>query len=62
MKTIDKNSRNYILGLVKENKLKSILAFCKGYGIDTNSYLSPVTYNNGQLSIRYRNITTYYTL
>lgn len=35
MKTLDKNSRNYILELIKENSLKSILAFCQGYGIDT---------------------------
>lgn len=62
MATIDKNSRNYILQLVKENDLKSVLAFCQGYGFDTNSYLSPVTYNNGQLAIRYRNETKYYTL
>lgn len=62
MKTIDKNSKDYILKLVKENDLKSILAFCQGYGFDTNHYSSPVTYINGQLAIRYRNETKYYTL
>jgi len=62
MTTIDKDSKNYILNLIKENDLKGILAFCQGYGLDTNSYLSPVTYNNGQLAIRYRNITNYYTI
>lgn len=62
MATISKDSRNYILGLVKENNLRSILAFCQGYGIDTNSYSSPVHYLNGKLTIRYRTINTYYYL
>jgi hypothetical protein len=60
MSTISKESRNYILDLVKENRLDSILSFCQGLGLDTNNFLSPVHYLNGKLSIKYRRISTYY--
>jgi hypothetical protein len=62
MATLSKESKDYILQLVKENSLKYILAFCQGLGLDTNSYLSPVTYKDGQLCITYRKITTYHTI
>jgi len=62
MAALSKESKNYILQLVKENSLRYILSFCQGLGLDTNSYSSPVIYKNGQLSITYRKITTYHIL
>jgi len=62
MATLSKESKNYILQLVKENNLRSILAFCQGLGLDTNKYSSPVHYGHNQLSITYRRKSTYYTI
>lgn len=62
MKTLSKDARNYILKLVDEKNIKSILSFCLGYGLDTNSYSSPVHYANGKLTIKYRRENTYYYL
>jgi len=62
MKTLSKEAREYILQLVKENNLRSVLSFCQGYGLDTNSYSSPVHYSNGKLTITYRRENNYYYL
>jgi hypothetical protein len=62
MKTLSKESRDYILQLISERNLKSILSFCVGYGIDTNNYSSAVHYSNGKLTIKYRRENKYYYL
>ena len=62
MKTLDKFSHQYIKKLVEENDLKGIIAFCKGLGIDTNHYSSPVHYKDGQLTIRYRSKNKYFII
>jgi len=62
MKTLSKDARNYILKLVDEKNIKSILSFCVGYGLDTANYSSPVHYANGKLTIKYRRENTYYYL
>jgi len=62
MATLSKESKNYILQLVKENDLRSILAFCQGLGLHTDKYSGPVHYGRNQLSITYRGKSTYYII
>jgi hypothetical protein len=63
MKTLSKESRNYILNLIndKEN-VNRIVSFCKGLGLDTTKYSSPVHISESKISIRYRNESTYYSI
>ena len=63
MKTLSKDSRNYILNLIndKEN-VNRIISFCKGLGLDTTNYSSPVHISESKISIRYRNESTYYSI
>lgn len=62
MKKLSKESYLYLLELIREKQIKSILSFCKGYGIDTNNYSSSVHYANNKLTIRYRTINHYFHL
>lgn len=61
MKTLSKDSKNYILKLIndKEN-VNRIKSFCKGLGLDTNSYSSPVYISETKITIKYRSENTYY--
>jgi hypothetical protein len=53
--TLDKKSFEYIKSMVNnQESIKSILAFCKGYGMDTESYSSPVHISENKISVRYR--------
>jgi hypothetical protein len=63
MKTLSKESRNYILNLIndKEN-VNRIVSFCKGLGLDTTKYSSPVHISESKISIRYRKESTYYSI
>ena len=62
MKTLNKQNKDYILKLVEQKEINSILSFCDGLGIDTKKYSSTVHYFNGKLTIRYRTENTYYYL
>ena len=62
MKTLNKQNKDYILKLVEQKEINSILSFCDGLGIDTTKYSSSVHYFNGKLTIRYRTENTYYYL
>lgn len=61
MKTISKDSRDYILDLINNKEsIFRIQSFCKGLGLDTESYSSPVHIANNKITIRYRRENTYY--
>lgn len=64
MKSLSKTSKDYLLTMIeaKEN-VKFIIAFCKGLGLDTKSYSSPVHISEqNKISIRYRKEMSYYYL
>ena len=62
-KSIQNSGARYVKKMI-ENKesLKSIEAFCSGYGFDIHSYTSPVTYIKelSRLCITIRRKTYYY--
>jgi len=63
MRTLSKESREYILSLLNENvKIDRIISFCEGLGLDVTNYSSPVHYSNGKLAIKYRRSISYYYL
>ena len=60
--TLDKKSFNYIKEIINnEDSLNSLKGFCKGYGIDTEKYSSPVHISDDKISVTYRRKTYYVT-
>ena len=62
MKKLAKIHKDYILKMIKDNyRVSSFKAYCKGAGFDISNYYSPVHINEeGKLTLRYRNINSYY--
>lgn len=60
--TLPKSSFEYIKEMINNNdNVSGLLAFCKGYGIDTNSYSSPVHISDDKITITYRRSNQYVT-
>jgi hypothetical protein len=61
MKKLDKRSKDYLLKMIQDgDKMRWIIAYCEGLGIDTDNYSSPVTIKGNKISITYRNVNSYY--
>ena len=61
MKTLSKDSKNYIITLINnKDNINNIKAFCKGLGLDTSKYSSPVHIGDNKITLKYRTINTYY--
>ena len=43
-----------------ENRISQVDAYCKGVGIDSKSYSSPVTTLNNKIAITYKKSLTYF--
>ena len=64
-KILDKLHKDYIYELLKDQGITAdyIRSYCRGAGIDTNNYSSPVHISDGgKLTIRYRGINSYFQL
>lgn len=52
---ISKDGFEYIKKMISEgDNLNNIKSFCKGYGLDIESYSSPVNISGDKITIRYR--------
>ena len=60
MENLDKETYNYIKTMIATNEgISSIKAFCQGFGLDVNSYSSPIHISNDTITIRYRRANEY---
>jgi hypothetical protein len=60
--TLDKTSFDYIKEMISNNEnINSLKSFCKGFGMDVDSYSSPVHIANNKIAITYRRISHYVT-
>jgi len=60
--TLPKSSFEYIKEMINNNdNVSGLVAFCEGYGIDINSYSSPVHISDEKISITYRRTNYYVT-
>jgi hypothetical protein len=53
--TINKNTFDYIKGMINNKEsVKSIIAYCEGFGIDVNGSSTPVHISDNKITITYR--------
>ncbi len=57
---LNKDNFNYIKEMISNKEsLNSLKGFCKGFGLDTDNYASPVHISEDKISVRYRTNTYY---
>lgn len=63
MKALSKTHKDYIEKMIKEEcSVNEIKGYCKGAGIDTTKYSSPVHIGSDKVTIRYRGNNTYHQI
>ena len=60
--TLSKSSFEYIKEMINNNEnVSGLVAFCKGHGINTDRYSSPVHISDEKITITYRRSNYYVT-
>lgn len=61
-KSMNNSCAKYVTGMIKSGDgIKSIEAYCQGFGVNTNDFLSPVYIReDGSVCVTIRGISKYY--